>query len=184
MGCQLWQSISGGPKGPAWFAGWPLLLVALPNNLFATSATANRTALRIMTAAPRLFLVDDHPLVREGLRQFLEASSPFSVVGEAPSGEEALDALVSTEADLALVDITMRGMSGIELTRRLKRRDPDLRVLIVSTHHTGHYVKAALEAGADGYLVKDKIDKEVEEATSSVLEGHTYVSEGLQQKLK
>lgn len=128
-----------------------------------------------MTKA-RLFLVDDHPVVRAGLRHFLEAYDPFSVVGEAGSGKEALRLLASADADLALVDIAMEEMDGIELTRQLKERDPELHVLIVSMHNDTHYVRAALEAGASGYLVKGRVHEQILDATNVVLEGGTYLS--------
>lgn len=131
----------------------------------------------------RLFLVDDHPVVREGLRQFIEASGSFSVVGEAGSGEEALDTIVSTGADLAVVDISMGDMGGIELTRQLKQNHPDLRVLIVSMHNDSYYARAALEAGANGYLVKGKVHEEIVDAVNSVLEGRTYLCDDMEKKL-
>lgn len=128
--------------------------------------------------------MDDHPVVREGLRQFLEVSGSFSVVGEAGSGEEALEAIGSSEADLAVVDISMGDdMDGIELTRRLTERFPELRVLIVSMHNDSYYARTALEAGANGYLVKGKVHEEIVNAVNAVLEGETYICDDMEKKL-
>ena len=101
----------------------------------------------------QVFLVDDHPVVREGIRRLLELEEGISVVGEVASGEEALKQMDARPADVVLMDIRLMGIDGIETTRRLKATHPDLRVLILSGF--GHeYMSQAIEAGADGYLLK------------------------------
>lgn len=103
-------------------------------------------------------------------------------VAEASSGQEALDALSETEVDVALVDISMDGMSGIELTRRLQERRPALSVLIVSVHAETQYVEDALDAGASGYVLKDNAYSALREAISSAVDGEVYLDEDLRYK--
>lgn len=135
------------------------------------------------TTAIRVFIVDDHPVVREGFRRLLEQTEGFVVTGEAGSGEETLETLSAGEVDLALVDISMDGMDGIELTRRLQETDPRLRVLIVSVHDETHYVKDALDAGAKGYVLKDHVHSALTEAVDDVMNGEVYLSEELERKI-
>jgi DNA-binding NarL/FixJ family response regulator len=103
----------------------------------------------------RLMLVDDHPLVRDGLRSRLETVPGFAVVAEADSAQTALDALTDASPDLVLIDVAMRGTSGIEATRRLLALRPGLLVLVLSMHDDPAYVREAMTAGARGYLLKD-----------------------------
>lgn len=127
----------------------------------------------------RVFLVDDHPIIRDGFRQLLEAGEDFVVSGEADSGEGALEKMPEPEIDLAVVDISMNGMDGIELTRRLKERSSDLSVLIVSMHGETHYVEEALKAGAHGYVLKDNVHKLLPEAAREVTRGNLYLDQDL-----
>ncbi len=124
---------------------------------------------------PRVFLVDDHRIVRLGFRRLLEESGTLLVAGEAASGEEALEKIPQVRPDLAIVDISMKGMDGIELTRALKRQYPDVRVLVVSMHDESFYVDRALQAGADGYVLKDNVDELMFEAADEVLAGRRYL---------
>lgn len=145
----------------------------------------------IETDPSRIFLVDDHSITREGMRSLLESDESFTVVGEAGSGEEAVEKLSETESDLAVVDISMEGMDGIELTRRLtgagsKRGETDLMglpVLIVSIHDEIRYVEAALEAGAQGYLLKDDAHGLLLEAIRTVLDGELYLCPEIEKRL-
>lgn len=134
------------------------------------------------TNAIRVFIVDDHPVVREGFCSLLEQTEDFVVAGEASSGEETLETIDQTESDLAIVDISMKGMDGIELTRRLGEILPELRVLIVSVHDETHYVEDAFDAGANGYVLKDNIHSVLPEAASSVMNGEMYLCEDLRPK--
>jgi DNA-binding NarL/FixJ family response regulator len=135
-----------------------------------------------MTPEPaRLLLVDDHPLVRDGLRARLEAVPRLSVTGEAGNGQEAL-ALAADEAtrpDLVLMDVGMAGMSGIELAARFHERFPAIRVLMLSMHDNIEYVTQAVRAGASGYVLKDSPAAEIIQAIDAVLAGKTFFSAGL-----
>ena len=102
-----------------------------------------------------ILLVDDHPLVRDGLRARLEAAPHLRVVGEAGSGQEALAQVGLCRPDLVLMDVNMRGGSGIEATARLLERYPGIAVLILSMHDKPEYVTQAMGAGARGYVLKD-----------------------------
>ncbi|WP_250500070.1 response regulator transcription factor [Caballeronia sp. GAWG1-5s-s] len=135
-----------------------------------------------MTPEPaRLLLVDDHPLVRDGLRARLEAVPRLSVTGEAGNGHDAL-ALAADEAtrpDLVLMDVGMAGMSGIELAARFHERFPAIRVLMLSMHDNIEYVTQAVRAGASGYVLKDSPAAEIIQAIDAVLAGKTFFSAGL-----
>ena len=121
-------------------------------------------------------LVDDHPLVRDGLRARLEAVPHFRVVAEAGSGAEALRLLGGARVDLVLMDITMRDGSGIEATAQLNRSHPDIAVLILSMHDKLEYVSQAMQAGARGYVLKDAPGKDIVLAIDTVMAGGIYYS--------
>jgi len=103
----------------------------------------------------RLCLVDDHELVRRGIASLVSTQEDMEVVGEAASGEEALQVCAACEPDVVLMDLQLPGMDGVEATRRLRSRQPDVRVLILTSSEREADLIAALEAGAQGYLVKD-----------------------------
>ena len=132
-------------------------------------------------AAPpiRLMLVDDHPLVRDGLRARLEAVPGLSVVGEAGSAEAALDLAPRVQPDVVVMDIGLRGTSGIEATARLLQAMPGLRVLMLSMHDNPAYVQEALRAGARGYVLKDSPAEETVSAIRAVMAGETFVAAAL-----
>jgi DNA-binding NarL/FixJ family response regulator len=121
-------------------------------------------------------LVDDHPLVRDGLRARLEAVPHFRVAAEAGSGAEALAMLGAAQVDLVLMDITMRDGSGIEATAQLSRSHPDIAVLILSMHDKLEYVTQAMQAGARGYVLKDAPGKDIVLAIDTVMAGGIYYS--------
>ncbi len=126
------------------------------------------------TTPAEVFLVDDHPVVRMGLRHLFDQFEHLSIVGEAESGEDALPRIIDDSPDLAIVDISLDGMDGIELTRRLETECPEVRVLIVSMHDDAYYIEQALEAGARGYVLKDRVNKVLLEAVETVLGGGRY----------
>jgi DNA-binding NarL/FixJ family response regulator len=129
----------------------------------------------------RLVLIDDHPLVRDGLRARLDAAPHLTVIGEAGNAAEAL-ALAADEAnppDLALMDVGMAGMSGIELAALFHERFPAIRVLMLSMHDNAEYVTQAVRAGASGYVLKDSPATEIIHAIDAVLAGKTFFSAGL-----
>jgi DNA-binding NarL/FixJ family response regulator len=123
-----------------------------------------------------IMLVDDHPLVRDGLRARLEAVPHFRVAAEAGSGAEALAMLGIAQVDLVLMDITMRDGSGIEATAQLTRSHPDIAVLILSMHDKLEYVTQAMQAGARGYVLKDAPGKDIVLAIDTVMAGGIYYS--------
>ncbi len=127
--------------------------------------------------AIRVLLADDHTLVREGIKQLLAATSDIRVEGEAANGDEAL-ALAKTGAyDLAVLDMSMPGLSGIELIKRLRAEKPQLRLLVLSMHGEAQYAARALKAGAAGYLTKDSASSQLVGAIRKVANGGVHISE-------
>lgn len=131
-----------------------------------------------------ILLVDDHPIVRRGLRQLFESQPDFTVCGEAEDIASALDAVARLKPDLALVDLSLKGRSGLELTRQLQAHHPSLPVLILSLHDEKLYGERALRAGARGYVMKRHADDEILHAARQVLAGHRYISLAVQQQLE
>ncbi|KKK53349.1 hypothetical protein LCGC14_3095690 [marine sediment metagenome] len=103
----------------------------------------------------RVLIADDHTLVREGLRALLEAQGGFEVIAEASNGHEAIERALEMRPDVILMDIGMPGLDGLEATRRIVKESPGIRVLVLTVHETEDYFFRALEAGAQGFLVKD-----------------------------
>ena len=130
-----------------------------------------------------ILLVDDHPIVRRGLRQLFESQPDFTVCGEAEDIAGALDAVARLDPDLALVDLSLKGRSGLELTRQLQTHHPSLPVLILSLHDEKLYGERALRAGASGYVMKRRADDEILYAARQVLAGQRYLSPVVQQQL-
>lgn len=137
--------------------------------------TANAPA---HAAAPqiRVLLADDHTLVRAGIHALLTGMPNVSVVGEATSGDEALEKARQLRPDIVLMDIAMKGMNGLKATALLREQCPVTRVIILSMHATSDYVQQALRAGAAGYLLKDAATLELQLALTAVAQGDTYLS--------
>jgi len=134
-------------------------------------------------ALVNIMLVDDHPLVRDGLRARLEAVPHFRVVAEADSGSEALALADVGGIDLVLMDITMRDGSGIDATARLGAHHPGIAVLMLSMHDKLEYVTQAMQAGARGYVLKDAPGKDIVLAIDTVMAGGIYYSAALARQL-
>jgi DNA-binding NarL/FixJ family response regulator len=136
-------------------------------------------------AAPviTVVVVDDHALHRDGTRQILDAHPDLQVVGDASSGEVALALVNQLHPDVVLMDIRLPGINGIEVTRRLTRDHPDVRVLMVSAYDEDEYVRGALEAGAAGYLSKTAPGKELVQAVRAVAGGTSVLQSGLTARL-
>jgi len=115
----------------------------------------------------RVLLVDDHALVRQGLRAVLGTTADCEVVGEAATGEEAVDRAAELRPDVVVMDLSMPGAGGVEATRRLRVEQPDVRVLVLTTFSDDDRVRAALTAGATGYLLKDAAPEDVVAAVRS-----------------
>lgn len=135
------------------------------------------------SAPVKLLLVDDHPLVRDGVRVRLEAVPHFEVVGEAGDAEAALQAARSLAPDLALMDIGMRGMNGIALTEKFAEEFPEIAVLVLSMHDNLEYVRQVIRAGARGYVLKDAPASELVEAIDAVLAGRPFYSAQLAMRM-
>ncbi|MEM6785305.1 MAG: response regulator transcription factor [Bacteroidota bacterium] len=131
----------------------------------------------------RLLLVDDHPLLRKGLALTLNAEPDLDVVGQAASAEEALEAFGTLDPDVALIDISLPGMSGLELLKHLLALKPDLLTLVVSRHDEALYAERAVRAGAKGYVMKVEAADEIVQAVRHVLRGGIYMSEDLKDRL-
>ncbi len=132
----------------------------------------------------RLLLVDDHPLVREGLKRVLSSMVGVFVVGEASTGEDAIARVRDLEPDIVMMDLSLPKMSGIEATRIIRKDFPQTRVLALTMHMEEVYVRGALEAGASGYLVKDARPNELVRAIEAVQSGERYVMTGAAPKLR
>jgi two-component system, NarL family, nitrate/nitrite response regulator NarL len=131
------------------------------------------------TPTIRLMLVDDHPLVRDGLRARLASVPGLAVVAEAESADAALQIAPSAAPDLVLMDIGLRGANGIEATRRLRALLPALHVVVLSMHDNAEYVREALQAGAGGYVLKDSPAEDIVAAIHAVMAGGQYLSAGI-----
>jgi two-component system nitrate/nitrite response regulator NarL len=127
-------------------------------------------------ATIRLVIVDDHSLVRDGLRARLAVVIGLEVIGEAASGDEALELAQSLAPDLMLVDVGMRGMNGIELANALRQRHPAIKVLMLSMYDNREYVLSAIRAGARGYVLKESPTEEILAAIEAVCNGRNYFS--------
>ena len=137
-----------------------------------------------MTADPiRVLVADDHAIVRTGIRHVLESEPGFAVVAEAATGAEALDLAGSLHPDVAVLDISMPGESGLRVAAELRQRSPDTRVLILSMHDNTEYVLESLRAGAHGYLLKDSAATELRGAIRAVRRGESYFSPAIAGKL-
>lgn len=131
----------------------------------------------------RVLIVDDHDLVRAGIRRILEASNVVKVSGEADSGEEALRLMREDAADVVLMDVNMPGMGGMEATRRILASSPDARVIILTVHAQAPFPTQLLKAGASGYLTKGCASDELIGAIRKVAGGGRYVSGDIAQQL-
>lgn len=131
----------------------------------------------------KLLLVDDHPLVRDGVRVRLEAVPHFEVVGEAGDADAALQAARTLSPDLALMDIGMRGMNGIALTEKFAEEFPEIAVLVLSMHDNLEYVRQVIRAGARGYVLKDAPASELVETIDAVLAGRPFYSAQLAMRM-
>ena len=131
----------------------------------------------------RVLLADDHVLVRQGIRQFLEDEGDIEVIAEANDGAEALRLIQEQQPDIAVLDIRMPQVSGVEATRRMKDRFPNVRVLILTAYDDDPYVFALLQAGADGYVLKTASADELVRAVRTVHKGQSALSPEIASKV-
>lgn len=125
----------------------------------------------------KVLLADDHSIVREGLRKVLEDSNDIEVIAEAADGEKAVELTIEKKPDVAVIDISMPGMDGLEVVTRLSSYCPDIPVLILTMHEEEQYVIRAIEAGAYGYLTKQSAPEQLVAAVRKLYDGGRYLTE-------
>lgn len=133
----------------------------------------------MMRETYRIVIAEDHTILREGLRAILAADPGLEIVGEAEDGREAVRQAASKAPDLILMDLSMPRMNGLEAIREIRRQSPGTKILALTVHSSEEYVLAALEAGADGYVLKDATRSELVMAIRRILEGKRYLSPGI-----
>ncbi len=131
----------------------------------------------------RVVLVDDHPIVRDGLKQMIEQHPALLVCGEAGGAEDAIRVVAAENPDLVLVDVFLDGVNGIELTKLLCEQHPQIRILVLSMHDETLYAERAIRAGARGYVMKQEASRTILSAMETVLSGGIYVSDAIQSVL-
>jgi len=131
----------------------------------------------------RVFIADDHPVVRQGLRQIVSSTNELTVAGEATSGQELLEQLAATPCDAILLDLSMPGLDGMDLLKILHREWPRTPVLVLTMHSEDQFAVRALRAGAAGYLTKDSAPAELLGAIRKIVSGGKYISTWLAEKL-
>lgn len=130
-----------------------------------------------------ILLVDDHAILRDGLKNILSFEDDMQVIGEAISGEEALKLSEELAPDVIIMDINLPGMNGVETTSVIKAKNPDARILVLTMYTHDEYLLSALKAGADGYLLKDAPSEHVVEAIKAVSRGESMITPSMTKKL-
>jgi len=131
----------------------------------------------------KILIVDDHELVRAGLKGILAGSTEYQIVGEAETGEQALLLSKQLQPDLILMDINMPGIGGLEATRKLKQANADIKIIVLTMHKDGPFPSNLIKAGAKGYITKDCGVEETLTAIEAVMKGNTYISNEVAQQL-
>ena len=131
----------------------------------------------------RIVIAEDHTILREGLRALLSSHPDLEVVGEAADGRDAIRCVEEASPDLVLLDLSMPRMDGLDAIREISKRSPETKILALTVHKAEEYVLAALQAGADGYALKDATQAELVTAIRSVLAGKRYLSPGVSEKV-
>jgi len=139
------------------------------------TSTPHKTRVTSTPHKTRVLLADDHAVVRSGLRTILESEPDIEVVGEAADGAEAIEMALATRADLAIVDVSMPRLTGLQVTAELARRRPEIRVLILSVHDSEQYFFEALKAGASGYVLKTAANRDLVEACRASMRGEPFL---------
>lgn len=129
-----------------------------------------------MMTTMNIILADDHRIFRDGLKSLLSENERVHIIGEASSGSELLEMLKTQHPDVVIVDITMKGMSGIEVSRQITSLYPDIKIMILSMHTNEEFVVNSIKAGAKAYLPKDTSKEELLEALKTLYEGNEYFS--------
>jgi len=131
----------------------------------------------------RIVIAEDHTILREGLRALLSSNPNFDIVGEAEDGQNAIRCVEKLKPHLILMDLSMPRMNGMEAIREIKKQCPETKILALTVHKTEEYILATLQAGADGYVLKDATHTELLIAINSVLLGKSYLSPGVSEKV-
>lgn len=124
----------------------------------------------------RLLLVDDHRILRDGLKQAIDLETDMVLAGEAANGRDAIEITREIQPDVIIMDVSMPGLNGIEATRQIIKNHPDQKIIALSMHNDKHYVMGMLKAGVSGYLLKTNAFEELAKAVRKVVNGHSYVS--------
>ena len=131
----------------------------------------------------RIYIVDDHPVVRRGLRQFINSRDGYSACGEAGDIDSAIAGIDEERPDIVLADISLRGDNGIDLIKQIGLRYSNINVLVLSMHEESEYIERAMKAGAKGYILKNDNEELVFEAISNVMNNKIYLSESIKDKV-
>ncbi|MBW2558342.1 MAG: response regulator transcription factor [Deltaproteobacteria bacterium] len=131
----------------------------------------------------RIVIAEDHTILREGLRALLSSTPNLEVIGEAENGRTAIQCVQNLKPDLVLMDLSMPKTSGMDAIREIKKQFPDVRILTLTIHDEDEYILAALQSGADGYVLKDATRGELIMAIETVLAGKSYLSPGVSEKV-
>ena len=127
--------------------------------------------------------MDDHPIVRQGIRALLALEKDLLVCAEAENAGDALQAFTSTKPDVIVMDITIKGTDGLELTKSIRAQDATIPILIISMHDESLYAQRALRAGANGYIMKQEVSSKIVRGIRQILQGKIYVSDEIEQKI-
>ena len=136
-----------------------------------------------MTNPYRIVIAEDHTILREGLRSLLSADPDFDVVGEAEDGRDAIRCVETLSPDLVLMDLSMPRMSGLDAIKEIKKQNPAIKLIVLTVHKSEEYILATLQAGADGYVLKEATHAELVMATQNVLRGKRYLSPGISERV-
>ena len=124
----------------------------------------------------RVFIVDDHPIIRRGLRSIIDEEDDIEVVGEASSGQEVLDNLSQISCDVMLLDISMPGKGGLDILKPVKQEKPHMAILMLSIHPAKYYAERCIDGGASGYLTKEAAPNKLIDAIRTVTQGMVFLS--------
>lgn len=163
----------------------PLRFIVMPST--KRSPARSRAAAAVLPApveaVTRVVLIEDHPIFRAGLKYLVEECPGFKVCGETDNAVAAIKLVEKEQPDIALVDISLNGSNGIELTKALHEQAPALQILVISMHDEMVYAERALRAGAAGYLMKDQAVDQLAEALEAIMRGETYLSKKMEERL-
>ncbi len=137
----------------------------------------------VITGKAKVLLVDDHPIVRQGLGQLINEEADLIIAGEAEDFQQALKALDEVHPDVAIVDISLKDRSGIELIKEIKAKQPNLPILVLSMHDESLHAERVLRAGAKGYIMKQEATEQVMNAIRKVLKGEVYLSDRMASRM-